>query len=307
MNRKRDRLPRRVHRLLAFLLCFGVMVTARGSAQTPTAAPKYEVYAVRYGVVPQFPVASLVAGADPTRKSDIAMMIWVIKGDGHVVLFDSGFYRERFVQQWKPQSFMKPSDAVAKMGISPADVTDIVLSHAHWDHAGGVELFPKARVWIQRDEYQYYSGDAWQSSSGSLATPEGRRAANAKHGGIDADDMIALVKANLDSRLTFVDGDDQEILPGIRCYTGGKHTFQSQYCSVSTRVGMIVLASDNMYLYENLEKHAPIAQTLDPSSNLRAQDRMKKLATKPELIVPGHDPVVMQRFPKVEDGVVRID
>jgi glyoxylase-like metal-dependent hydrolase (beta-lactamase superfamily II) len=76
---------------------------------------------------------------------------------------------------------------------------------------------------------------------------------------------------------------------------------------VSTRSGAVVLASDNMYLYENLEKHLPIAQTLDAESNLRAQDRMKQLAAKPELIVPGHDPAVMQRFPKITDGVVRID
>jgi glyoxylase-like metal-dependent hydrolase (beta-lactamase superfamily II) len=68
-----------------------------------------------------------------------------------------------------------------------------------------------------------------------------------------------------------------------------------------------VLASDNMYLYENLEKHAPIAQTLDAASNLRAQDRMKTLAAKPDLIVPGHDPSVLTKFPKVADGVVRID
>jgi glyoxylase-like metal-dependent hydrolase (beta-lactamase superfamily II) len=119
--------------------------------------------------------------------------------------------------------------------------------------------------------------------------------------------MMALVKANLDGRLHFVNGDDQAVLPGIRCYTGGKHTFQSQFCSVNTRSGTVVLASDNMYLYENLEKHLPIAQTLDAASNLRAQDRMKQLAAKPELIVPGHDPAVIQRFPKVAEGVVRID
>ena len=75
----------------------------------------------------------------------------------------------------------------------------------------------------------------------------------------------------------------------------------------ATIPGPIVLASDNLYLYENLDKHVPIAQTFDRESNLRAQDRMKTLAGKPELIVPGHDPAVLTRFPKVADGVVRID
>lgn len=290
------------------MIAFVLALCLPARAQPADSAPKYEVYAVEYAVLPQFPVASLVAGAERARRIDIAMMFWVIKGNGRIVLFDTGCYRDQFLRQWKPQNFVKPSDAVGRLGIKPEDVTDVIISHAHWDHADGADLFPKAQVWIQRDEYQYYTGEAWQPDAGTdLSMPEGRRAANAKHGGVFADDVMALVKTNLDGRLRFVNGDDQAVLPGIRCYIGGKHTFQSQFCSVSTRSGTVVLASDNMYLYENLEKHAPIAQTLDAESNLRAQDRMKQLAAKPELIVPGHDPAVMQKFPKAADGVVRID
>lgn len=289
------------------LICLLLVVLSIALAAQP-AAPKYEVYAVQYAVLPQFPVSALVAGADRTRRIDIAMMFWVLKGGEHTVLFDSGWYRDHLLQQWKPQQFIKPSDAVAKLGLKPDEVTDIIVSHAHWDHAGGVDLFLNAQVWIQNDEYQYYTGESWQPDAGvDLNTVEGKRTANAKHGGIDPDDVIALVKTNLGGRLHFVNGDDQQVLPGIRCYTGGKHTFQSQFCSVNTRSGTVVLASDNMYLYENLEKHVPIAQTLDPNSNLHAQDRMKQLASKPELIVPGHDPAVMKKFPKVSDAVVRID
>lgn len=76
---------------------------------------------------------------------------------------------------------------------------------------------------------------------------------------------------------------------------------------VNTKAGTVILASDNMYLYENLEKHVPIAQTLDAASNLRAQDRMKQLAASPRLIVPGHDPTVFEKFPKVSERVVRIE
>jgi glyoxylase-like metal-dependent hydrolase (beta-lactamase superfamily II) len=77
--------------------------------------------------------------------------------------------------------------------------------------------------------------------------------------------------------------------------------------AVETRSGTVVLASDNMYLYENLDAHEPIAQTLDAASNLRTQDRMRLLAAAPKLVVPGHDPAVFDRFPKISDRIVRID
>ena len=103
-----------------------------------------------------------------------------------------------------------------------------------------------------------------------------------------------------------VNGDAQEIFPGITCYTGGKHTYASQFVGINSASGTIVLASDNLYLYENLEKHVAIAATLDPESNLHAQDRMKELATDARLIIPGHDPKVMKRFPEIAPGVVKI-
>jgi len=118
--------------------------------------------------------------------------------------------------------------------------------------------------------------------------------------------MAALLKINTEGRLRFVNGDDQEMLPGIRGYTGGRHTHASQYVGVQTSGGTAVITSDNMYLYENLVKRVPIAQTLDAKSNLEAQDRIRSLASDLSLIVPGHDPAVFERYPRVADGVVRI-
>ena len=103
-----------------------------------------------------------------------------------------------------------------------------------------------------------------------------------------------------------IDGDAREIIPGIHVYTGGKHTFASQFATVSIGSGTVVLASDNMYLYENLARHVPIAQTLDSASNLRTQTRMTTLASEQRLIVPGHDPEVFVRFPTPGNGIGRI-
>ena len=269
-----------------------IVATVLVAPATAQSKPTYEVFAIRYATLPDFPVAELVAGADPARKLDIAMMIWLVRGNGRNILVDSGFYHDRFFTEWKVNNFVKPSDALKPLGLKPADVTDVIISHMHWDHADGMDLFPKARIWIQKEELQYYAGEAWQSKD--------------THGGIDPDDVLTLVRLNTEGRVGLVDGDSQEVIPGVTCYTGGRHTYASQYVGVNTAAGTVVLASDNMYLYENLEKHVPIAATLDAVSNLRAQDRMKQIATNAKLIVPGHDPAVMTKFPALAPGVVRI-
>ena len=253
----------------------------------------YEAFAVRFGILPAFSVSGLVAGADRGRKLDIPVMVWLLKAsNGQVVLIDSGFYRQKFLDQWKPREFRTPAAAVEAAGVQADAISDIIISHAHWDHVDGADLFPNATIWIQREEYRYYTGEAWHARN--------------THGGVDADDMLALLKINTAGRLKFVEGDDQEVLPGIRCYIGGKHTRESQFCSVRLASGTAVFTSDNVYLYENVDKHVPIAQTLDAASNLKAQDRAKSLASDPRLLVPGHDPAVFERFERVGDGIVRI-
>ena len=264
------------------------------AAQEKSSKPIYEVYAISYGIIPDFSVAGLVAGADRSRKLDIQMMVWLLKGsNGANILVDSGFYRDKFFKQWKVRDFIKPSEAISKVGLKPDDITDLIITHMHWDHADGMDLFPKARVWIQQDEYTYYTGEAWQTGG--------------SHGGIDPEDVTALVKINVEGRVRMVKGDDQEAIAGIRFYTGGRHTYASQYVGVNTKARTAVIASDNCYLYENLDKHAPIAQTREAGANLKAQDRMKQLASSPRLIVPGHDPAVFTRFPAPGNGVARIE
>jgi glyoxylase-like metal-dependent hydrolase (beta-lactamase superfamily II) len=268
----------------------GLAAALVSGAQAPVT---YEAYAVRFGILPAFPVSGLVAGADRDRKLDIPVMVWLLKGsNGRQVLIDSGFYRQKFLDQWKPQGFRSPDAAVEAAGVKADAITDIIISHAHWDHVDGADLFPKATVWIQREEYRYYTGEAWFARN--------------THGGVFLEDMQALLKINTEGRLRFVEGDDQEVAPGIRCYIGGKHTRESQYCSVKIDGGTAVFTSDNVYLYENIEKHVPIAATLDADSNLKAQDRARSLASDPRLIVPGHDPAVFERFPRAGDGIVRI-
>ena len=279
-----------------FIIGFAALLATSLQLTTPpqkTATTFYEVYALAYGIYPNYSVANFVEGADKNRKIDAQMMIWLIKGPGgRNILVDTGCYHDKVLAGKGIKDFIKPSATLAKVGLSPSQITDVVISHMHWDHVDGIDLFPNAKTWIQKDEYAYYTGAAWQ--------PGG------KHGGIEPDNVLTLVRLNTEGKVNLIDGDDQEIIDGIRVYTGGRHTFASQYVGVRTASGTVIIASDNLYLYENLDKHVPIAQTFDAASNLKAQDRMRRLATRLDLIVPGHDPAVFVRFPKPGNGVAKI-
>ncbi len=279
--------------LLAATLLLGALPGAAACASRAAARPPdWQVYAVRYATLPGFPVQALVAGADSTRKLDIAMMFWALEGPrGRWVLVDAGFYRQGLLDAWKPAGFVRPDVALERLGVPPDSVSDVILTHIHWDHLDGADLFPRARIWLQRQEYEYYVGEG--------GTPA--------HEGIDTVDAAMLAGLRAQGRVRFVEGDGREILPGITAYTGGRHTFASQFLGVHTAKGVVVLASDNVYLYENLERRVPIAQTLDARSNLAAQERMTRIASARRLIVPGHDPAVFMRFRHLGPDVVKVE
>ncbi len=269
--------------VLAFAAC-------AGRTRSPEPAT-WEVAAVRFATIPGFRVRGLIAGADTSRRLDIAMMVWPLSApNGDIILVDAGFTREKFITQWKPTGYMTPDSALRVAGFDPGRVTDIIVSHIHWDHADGVERFPAARVWLQREEFDYYVG------------PSGE----AKQPAIDPEVAALYRRLHTAGRIRFAEGDGTEIRPGIRVHTGGKHTWASQFVSVRIAGGTAVIASDNAYLYENLAGRRPIAQTLDSLSNLAAQARMLALASRPDLVVPGHDPAVLARFGSAGSNVARI-
>src|SRR5579863_6388087 len=199
------------HLLLAAIL---VISACAGFAASST--PEYSIQAIRYASA-EDDAADLVMGA-AHEKMNLAMVIWLIRGDGRNILFDSGYHRDTFAKEFPATEYIRPDEAVKLAGVQPEEITDVVISHAHWDHMGGIDLFPRATVWIQKEEYRYYTGEAWQ--------------AGGDHGGIDPEDVQELVRLNTEGRLRLVDGDNVEIFPGIRTYTGARHTYASQYLRV---------------------------------------------------------------------------
>jgi glyoxylase-like metal-dependent hydrolase (beta-lactamase superfamily II) len=261
-----------------------VIATVFNLCVARTAVLEYSIEAIRYSTSPGVPVAELVVGGPKDTKVDIAMIVWLIRGGGHTILFDSGFHRDTYLKEFPMKDFLRPDEAVKLAGVQPEDVTDIVISHAHWDHMGGIDLFPKAQVWIQKEEYRYYTGEAWQP---------GR-----DHGGIDPEDVKQLVRINLEGRLHLVDGDNIEIFPGIRAFTGSRHTYASQYLRVDGKAP-VVLASDNVYFYLNLSSHLASAtfSDADHAANIAQQARMIELAGSADRVVPGHDGLQFEKFP----------
>src|SRR3984893_2817154 len=268
--------------------CLLILVAASNAAT----GTEYSVQAIRYANSPGDSVADLVMGAPKEEKIDTIFAIWLIRGGGRNILFDSGFHREQWFKYWTITDYVRPDEAVRLAGVKPEEVTDVVISHAHWDHLGGIDLFPKATVWIQKDEFRYYTGEAWQ--------PDGH------HVWIDPDDVQQLVRLNTEGRLRLVDGDNVEIFSGIRAYTRGRHTFASQYNCVGGRPYFVV-ASDNCYLYRNSAEHKSSAtfSDADEPANVKNQARMVELAGSPERVVPGHDALQFQRFP-TQGRVARI-
>jgi glyoxylase-like metal-dependent hydrolase (beta-lactamase superfamily II) len=274
--------------ILAALVLFpGVAsqnVRAGGSA-----IPDYSIQAIRYASAPDIDVANLVMGA-PREKITIAMVVWLIRGGERNILFDSGYHRDTFLKEFPSTDYIRPDEAVKLAGIRPEQITDIVISHAHWDHLGGIDLFPKATIWIQKEEFRYYAGEAWQSGG--------------DHGGIDPVDVQVLVKLNTEGRVRLIDGDNVEIFPGIRAYTGGHHTYASQYLRVDGNPPF-VLASDNVYLYRNLAEHRASATftEADQAANIKNQARMIQLAGgSPDRVIPGHDAAQFEKFSTSADG-----
>jgi glyoxylase-like metal-dependent hydrolase (beta-lactamase superfamily II) len=278
----------------------------------PAKAPEYTIEAIRFGTIPQFRTSGLVVGADPNEKLDIATIIWLIRGGGRTILFDTGYHRKTpGFDRFGTIDFVSPDEAVKLAGVQPDQVTDVIVSHIHWDHMGGIDLFPKATIWIQKDEYQYYLGPAYQ--------------AGGKRGG-ELEDLMELLRRNVScaapnpnagargnasgaaaapaaprpecGKVTLVDGDDREILPGIHVYTGARHTYASQYVKVDGNPSY-VLASDNVYLYRNIDTKAPIAtfDVTDRYANVAAFDRMIKLAGDKDRVLPGHDMTIFSKFP----------
>jgi len=260
----------------------------------PQVQNTYEIYAVEYTQGKnRIPVKTIAINSQSGDTINFAFYFWYLKGDnGKKILVDAGFVPDSVTLNKSYVNYRRPEVTIQSLGITPEEITDIIITHTHCDHIGGIGLFPKATIWMQKNDYDYFVGSAWQKGANNL--------------GLDKKDVLKTVQANLEGRLILVNGDSLEIIPGIRAFIGSKHTFESQHLLINTQSDKIMLASDDAWFYCNIKDELSIPLVFDQQAYIKQIKRMKTLVANPDLIIPGHDILVFSKFPQVAKGIVRI-
>jgi glyoxylase-like metal-dependent hydrolase (beta-lactamase superfamily II) len=209
--------------------------------------------------------------------------VWVVQDGSRAILVDTGFSEPVGTRRGRIY-LRRPVDGVRLLGVDPDSIEDIVVTHMHYDHIGTISDFPRARIHLQEQELR------WVTSSEMFA--RGAR------GSFEVEDIVNVVRNLYDGRLQLHSGD-WEIAPGVGVHLIGGHTPGIQVVRVDTQRGPVVLASDTTHYYENMETGRPFATTYSADDVLAGFQKLEALAGAASRIVPGHDPLVMQRYPSV--------
>ncbi len=255
----------------------------------------YELFALRYatrdGRRPEF-----FLGGDPHDvPMSIDYFVWLARSQTRAILIDTGF--NEAMARKRHRTFLRdPIDSLALLGVSADDLDDVVLTHFHYDHAGNFDRFPKAQFHVQDREMAFATGR-------HMVAP----LFNAPY---EVDEITGLVRRVYAGRVTFHDGD-AEIANGITLHRTGGHSHGLQFVRVFTARGWVVVASDVSHFYENFQRCRPLPLVFHVGDMVEGYRRLRELAPTEGHIIPGHDPLVMQRYPaptsELEGIVIRLD
>jgi glyoxylase-like metal-dependent hydrolase (beta-lactamase superfamily II) len=250
-----------------------------------------EVLAVRYGSRVTRRAESFLnyhIYGEPDGALGVDYYFWVIRDSnatgepGPVTLVDTGFAAEAGRRRGRDQ-WLTPAAALPLLGIAPEAVKTVVITHAHWDHTGNLAQFPDAEIVMSQAEY-----DFWTSA---LAT----RRHFALHS--EAAEIELLTRARADGRLTLTTRESTRLASGIELVQVGGHTPGELIISVDDGAGAVILASDALHHYEEIDQDRPYAVLADLPAMYRAYDLLAELARQPGArLVAGHDPEVRARF-----------
>ncbi|MEP6547561.1 MAG: N-acyl homoserine lactonase family protein [Gammaproteobacteria bacterium] len=255
----------------------------------------FELYAIRYATAVR-KQSDVFIGADPHDAAvPMDYFVWVARNELHSVVIDTGFDADA-AQRRGRQLLLEPGDGLRQLGIECAQVKHVIITHLHYDHAGNLPLFPRACFHLQEREMAFATGRC-------MAHPFFAQA-------YDMEAVLSMVRLVYGAQVQFHDGD-ADIVPGISVHLVGGHTHGLQVVRVWTRVGWVVLASDAAHYLANMTSGRPFPIVADVMQMTAGWERLKELASGPQLIVPGHDPLVMRRYREPNSSlrgvVVRLD
>lgn len=251
----------------------------------------YEVFALRYGTS-DLPLNKVMQGGPATRQVKAEWMFWLIRGKGTVMLVDTGFDDKTLAKANDLSDFKPASERLLEFGVRPEEVTDVVLTNLEKEHVANIALFVNADIWLQESEYSY---------AAHLLETQPKRDGETYR----AVDLAQLKLANEQGRLKLVE-DEQAPVPGMKLQLCGYRTPGSQALAVSTDEGIVALMGNAAYMYVNILQQEPIGDASNPDINRNNVREWVSRAGSPWFMVPSHDPRVMEEFPQVMPGVVRI-
>ncbi len=246
--------------------------------------PIWEAYAIRYAEHDRPKQGSyLMPVEDPHESNPLDYFIWLLRGPGgRQVLVDCGFdlataaKRDRRLHRTVEQ-------ALRDFGTDPAEISDVIITHLHYDHAGNLDSFPNATFHLQEREMAFATGR--HMCQHCIRVP------------FEVEDVVKMVRHLYNDRLTFHSGEG-EVVPGVTVHGVGGHSDGLQVVRVQTARGPLVVASDAMHFYGNVERNNPFPIIFDLGAMTQGWKTAKKLAGGDEtLVVPGHDPLVRARYP----------
>ena len=259
------------------------------------ALPEYEVFALRYAMREARRTEHFLGGDPHDGPMPMDYFLWLIRGPDRVVVVDSGFTAKVAAQ--RKRVFLRcPVEALALLGVQADTVRDVVLTHLHYDHVGNFHRFPSAEFHLQEPDLHFAVG-------------RHMRYPHLNHT-FEVEDVVGIVRLNYAGRVRLYNGV-VELCPGISLHPAPGHSAGLQFVRVNTRRGPVVLASDASHFYENIETYRPFPVCVSVADALESYDRVNAMAPSKQHIVPGHDPLVMQRYPApdpaLEGIAVRLD
>ncbi|HEX4329234.1 MAG TPA: N-acyl homoserine lactonase family protein [Burkholderiales bacterium] len=261
----------------------------------PNSLPDYEIYAVRYATRDAKRSANFIGGDAHDGPMPMDYFVWLVRGPGYELVVDTGFGPE--VAKKRGRTLLRtPAEGLALLDVDASKVKNVVITHLHYDHVGTFDSFTGAQFHLQDDEMAYATGRNMQYRQFNH--------------GYEVDEVVGMVRMVYKDRVSFHAGD-AELAPGVSIHRIGGHTHGLQCVRVHTRRGWMVLASDSSHYYEHFEKRRAFTTMYNVGEAIEGYNTLERLADSQRHIIPGHDPLVMQRYPAaskaLEGIVVRLD